>query len=418
VIATRIKALLRRFRWRLTDKINPKPVAIDFPPLPLSRPLRIGFVVCDPAKWGLSSILQELHADPDFEVGFYLTLSDVHLRLPHQHRSEKFSKVQAFFANLGTIWGTLYNSETDTVASSEIIDCDVVFIQQPWGMQDLPRLLSGRIRTAFVHYGVPVIKNDRMQFGLPDFHPFLWRYFVATEVHADAIRATIGPQPSVIRITGHPKFDAYLSAAPQRKQCLDWPNPGDEGRKRVIFAPHHSFENDSLCLGTFEWSGQNMLDLVHKHPEIDFLLRPHPNMAIGLLRSGIMTSQAWEAFNENWAASPNARLFDGNPYFDVFRTSDVLITDSGSFLAEYLPTGAPLIRLERADAAPLNDFGKKLDKGFYKARNRSELEAIFTDVVEMEHDPLEKIRFELVPLLIPFTQSAAEIIAHELRVSM
>ncbi|WP_299929926.1 hypothetical protein [uncultured Pelagimonas sp.] len=282
-------------------------------------------------------------------------------------------------------------------------------------MQDLPRRLAGRVRTAYVHYGMAVIKNDQMQFGLPDFHPFLWRYFLPTQAHVDAINHSAGPRPPKMCVTGHPKFDAYLRPALPRDQCLSWPNPLAAQRKRVIFAPHHALEPGSLQLGTFAWSGPAMLQIAQAHPEIDFLLRPHPNMALGLSRSHVMNAQEWQAYRAAWQALPNAALFEDTPYFDTFRSSDAMVTDSGSFLAEYLPTERPLIRLERVDAAPLNSFGQTFAAGFYTADNQADLETRFAELILEGKDPLAQTRADLVPLLVPFALPAADKIVAELR---
>ncbi|WP_425041382.1 hypothetical protein [Primorskyibacter sp. S187A] len=295
----------------------------------------------------------------------------------------------------------------------ERLDADVVFIQQPWGMQDLPRRLARHTRVAYVHYGMPVISNDTMQFGLAQFHPWLWRYYAPTRLHADMIQAAQGSKPPHICITGHPKFDTFLTPEPPRRDVEIW--PGEATRKRVIVAPHHGLERGSLGLGTFAWSGPTLLDVARKHPEIDFLLRPHPNMALGLMRSRIMTEAQWEHYKAQWSALPNGVVQDGGSYWDVFRSSDALITDSGSFLAEYLPTGAPLIRLEQNCAAPLNAFGQTLAEAFYKVSNSGELETVFENLIVQGNDPLRNTRAKIAAQLTPFERPAAEMIIEDLR---
>ena len=409
--AQRGLALLRRAGFRLRDRLRPPAPARPALPAP-DRPLRVGFVVCESAKWGLGSVLDALRATPGIEVGFYTALSDVALRMDPPARRADYARQRAFFAGLGPIWGALYDATRDRLAPLSVIDCDLVFIQQPWGMQDLPRRLAGRVRCAYVHYGMPVISNDAMQFGLPDFHPWLWRHYVPTETHAEAV-AGDGPRPERLRVTGHPKFDAYRPPAPPRAAVTAWPNAGEPTRKRVVFAPHHALEPGSLGLGTFAWSGAAMLALARRHARVDFLLRPHPNMALGLQRSGVMTPPEWEAWKAAWAALPNAALFEHAPCWEVFRTSDAMVTDSGSFLAEYLPTGRPLIRLERKGAAPLNGFGARLAPAFYRTGDAAGLERLFADVVLAGKDPLRKPREEATALLVPFDRPAAALIAED-----
>lgn len=401
-------ALLRRAGFRLRDGLRP-------PALPApGRPLRVGFVVCESAKWGLGSVFEALRETPGIEAEFYPALSDVALRMDPAARRADYARQRGFFAGLGPVRGDLYDATGDRLAPLSVIDSDLVFIQQPWGMQDLPRRLSGRVRCAYVHYGMPVILNDAMQFGLPDFHPWLWRHYLPTDSHAEAV-AGGGPRPDRLYVTGHPKFDAYLPPAPPRAAVTAWPNAARTGRRRVIFAPHHALERGSLGLGTFAWSGAAMLALARQNPQVDFLLRPHPNMALGLERGGLMSAPEWQAWKETWAALPNAALFEHAPYWEVFRTSDTMITDSGSFLAEYLPTGRPLIRLERDGAAPLNGFGTRLAPAFYRTGDAAGLNRLFSDVVLADNDPLRTARQEAARLLVPFDRPAAAIIAEDVR---
>ncbi len=410
----RFRALVRRLRWRLRDHVSGAPQArlAAPPPQPRAR-LRVGFIVCTSAKWGLDSVVAALRDRPEVACGFYPTLSDVDLRRSPAQRRANYARERAFFAARAPILADLYDTGRDAMMPAEAIDCDIAFIQQPWGMQDLSRRLAGRVRTAYVHYGMPVIANDRMQSGLPDFHPFLWRYFAATEPHAARIRAGGMVREAALRVTGHPKFDIYHSPAPARDAVALWPHASETGRMRVIYAPHHGLGPGTLQLGTFAWSGPAMLDLARRHSEVDFIFRPHPNLGLELARSGVMRADQWQSWLQSWQEGPNTALSLDGGYFDMFRTSDLLITDSGSFLAEYLPTNRPLLRLVRDEATPLNDFGQRLAAGFYTARDPAQMEALFHQIAQ-GHDPLAPARAQAAGLLRPGAMRAAEAIAEDL----
>lgn len=406
----RFEALARRMCWRLRDRLLGAPQAAPLAAPPRVRgALQVGFVVSTSAKWGLDSVLATLRDRPEVDCGFYMTLSDVDLRRAPAQRRAHYVRERAFFAARAPILGDLYDPARDRIWPAESIACDIAFIQQPWGMQDLPRRLTGRVRTAYVHYGMPVIANDRMQAGLPDFHPFLWRYFAASDLHAARVRAGAKVQEAALRVTGHPKFDIYHSPPPARDAVALWPRAADTGRLRVIYAPHHGLGPNTLRLGTFAWSGPAMRDLARCHPEVDFILRPHPNLGLELARSGIMRADQWQGWLQDWQNGANTALSLDGDYFDLFRTSDLMITDSGSFLAEYLPTMKPLLRLLRDDATPLNDFGQQLGTGFYTARDRAQMEALFSQIVQ-GHDPLAAARAQAAQLLRPATLRAADAI--------
>lgn len=414
VVHFRTRSLLRRLGWRLRDRISaPSRQA----PLPVPRrtgPLRVGFVVCMSSKWALQSILEELQAQPDVECGIYITLSDLSLRYTPAKRRQDYRTQRAFFSDRAPIWADLYDLETDRIQPLSLIDCDIIFIQQPWGMQDLPRRLSGRVRCAYVHYGVPVIANERMHYGLPDFHPFLWRYFVPTSVHAQALSSSGHVPPEAVRIVGHPKLDIYQTPSPERNAVTLWAHPEQRDRQRVIYAPHHGLGAESLKLGTFDWSGATMLALTRKFRNVDFILRPHPNLGYELMRGGMMSHSDWQQYLDDWRHGENTSLSLDGDYFDLFRTSDALITDSGSFLAEYLPTGKPLIRLTRSGSTPLNQFGMSLSAGFCEVQESHQLEQLFETVIVRGVNPCAAHQARLMQLLLPYRESAAGVIVTDL----
>lgn len=421
VFIWRVRAVFRRLYWRLTDwktgtrapTLALKPVNKNLATLKnINRKINVGFVVCDPAKWSVNSLFHRLQNDPAFNCGFLCTLSDTDLRLGPAERPARYARTRKFFANIGPIWGDLYHSETDRMHPSGAIQCDIVFIQQPWGMQDLPRQLAGRVLSAYVHYGFAIISNDRMQFQLPDFHRYLWTYFAQTDAQRASILGDsadgIGPPQTVLAV-GYPKLDAYLAPACARSTAGLWPHSDDTSRRRVIFAPHHAFGASTLNLATFTWSGPAMLALAKRHPEIDFVLKPHPNMGHSFRRGADIGGQSYDEWLAEWACGANRLVFDSGLYFDLFRSSDVMITDSGSFLAEYLPTGQPIIRLINPGAAAFNASGAALADAFYPAQDSKALQQTFDQLI-LGQDPLAPIRQHKRALVIPFDRPSAQII--------
>lgn len=417
--------LLRRLGWRLRDRIvgHPAPSALAEAAVQRARaavaagrPLRVGFVVATGAKWSNDPLFRALLDDPGFEPGFFCALSDTALRLRPAARRDEYARERAFFAGRGPILGDLYDPARDRVAPLSALTCDLAILQQPWGMQDLPRRLAGRIPALYVHYGFPVILNDRMQFGLPDFHPFLWRHVVASEGHKRAMLAAApGTDPARLLVAGYPKLDVYRAPAPARDSVAAWPRAADTGRLRVIFAPHHAFGAGTLGMATFEWSGPAMLALARAHPEVDFVLKPHPNLEHGLDRSGALTPAQRRAFFADWRGLPNTGIVEGGHYFDLFRSSDAMVTDSGSFLAEYLPTGRPILRLQADPPAALNPVGQSLEGAFYAADTPEGLRGFFDRVVIGGDDPLAPTRQAALPLVMPFDQPASAIVHAHLR---
>ena len=92
-------------------------------------------------------------------------------------------------------------------------------------------------------------------------------------------------------------------------------------------------------------------------------------------------------------------------YFDIFKTSDLMITDCCSFLAEYLPTEKPLIRLINRKSKPLNFLGDKITSEYYYAHNKEELNTLFKEL-KAGNDYKKEERLKLVQEVIDLNNPA------------
>ena len=114
-------------------------------------------------------------------------------------------------------------------------------------------------------------------------------------------------------------------------------------------------------------------------------------------------------YNE-WNKLPNTFFYNDPEYFDIFKDSDALITDCGSFLAEYLPTKKPILRLVKLNNFRYNEIGEKLVKSYYKATNNNSINKFITDVVVNEDDVLRDNRLSNLPLVQPNPKGAGKFI--------
>ena len=91
-----------------------------------------------------------------------------------------------------------------------------------------------------------------------------------------------------------------------------------------------------------------------------------------------------------------------------------MITDCGSFLAEYGATGHPLIHLWCLHNAevPL-ESSQRLWNGFYRATNPEEMFSAFESVLERKDDPKREYRIRTIhELQLRGTNASANIIRY------
>ena len=362
-------------------------------------PLRVTFLANDRAKWNATPLVEEMRRR-GWDVGIALALTDAR-DLDRAGRQESYQREREYFTELDAYLHTLYDPDADRAVPVETLDTDVVFYQQPWGMRDFPRRMVGRSLAAYMHYGFVIMANHGMHYNIGTFHSYLWRYFTQTEEHRLMHLAHDPSAADRLVVTGYPKLDVYVDIDPtERVDHHLWASTSGAA-KRMIFAPHHSLGQDNLRMSTFRWTGRAMLDLAREHQDIQWVYKPHPTLKYSVVKNGVMTRDEYRAYEASWDEQPNAAVYDSGDYFDLFRSSDGLITDCGSFLAEYLPTGNPIIRLVEADSIPLNDVGTALSPAFYEAHDLERLHELFTAVVLRGEDPLAGERVAAATKLFP-----------------
>lgn len=387
LIFARAQELVRRATWQITDRVSPSQQSVIAPQRGTEdAALRIVFLVCESSKWTQQTLFQTLAATPGFDVSFAVTLSDLGKRMPLAQRAKYHDQQMACFSEYGPVSDTLFTAP-DLLRDPRSLHADLVFVQQPWGMQDVPRRLAGHIACAHVSYELGVIDDPTTQYALPNFHPWLWRLFVPSPTHQRIAARVVGTHiASRIAVSGSPRLEAWRHQLNAEK-----PRVASEPLC-VVWAPHHSITRRSLRLGTFAWSAPIMLAMASAQPQIRFRLRPHPILWHRLDCEKPGTAQCFRAA---WLALPNTEVSEDGDALPVLLSADALITDSASFLAEFMVTGRPILRLTRPDSVGLSEFGAALAPGFYACSTPEQLNQIFEQVILKKTDPLQTIRAAL-----------------------
>ena len=124
-----------------------------------------------------------------------------------------------------------------------------------------------------------------------------------------------------------------------------------------------------------------------------------------IVADGIMTENEVKEYYDEWAQI--GRVYDSGDYFDIFKTSDLMITDCGSFLAEYLLSDKPLIRLVNSKGIAMNKLGCLFTDSYYNAYTNEELLKYFVELVQNKNDYLKEHRMKMSKLLIDRNEAAA-----------
>ena len=357
--------------------------------------IKVVFLVSENQKWAYQGIYNNFAKDERFEPLVLISLLKcVHdgLDKTRMNLDENYN----FFKSRGMNVDFCYKN--GEYISLEKFEPDIVFYEQIWELPEIyyPQNVSKFALTCYVDYGLALFSNPWNY--SKNFHCYLWRFFVDNVLNLKTYQKHNKSARRNCISFGYPKLDVYINSNENEINLNDiWKNAD---RKRIIYAPHHSFEKGGLNLATFQSNGEFILKFAKQHPETTWVFKPHPRFKSAVISNGLMTGDEIDNYYKEWEKIGN--IYAQGNYFDVFKTSDLLITDCCSFLAEYLPTEKPIIRLRNPKAKKFNEFGYRIDNVCYTANNNEELEYFFNKLLNLGIDEKYKSRIDLLPSIIDF----------------
>lgn len=232
------------------------------------------------------------------------------------------------------------------------------------------------------------------------FHNLLWRYYLEVPVMGKLSKKYSRSKGRNTVVVGYPGIEKLIAKdyIPSSKV---WKEDNNQ-KKRIIWAPHHTIEETEVCnYSCFLKYSEFMIDLAKKYQEeVQFAFKPHPLLKNKLEK--LWGKDKTDAYYSCWDKMPNTCLSEGE-YIDLFRTSDAMIHDSGSFIAEYLYVNKPVMRT--LNGTPLTDefnpFALKCLDNYYLAETAADIETFVRNVISsidtMKEQRTKFIEEEMMP---------------------
>ncbi len=231
-------------------------------------------------------------------------------------------------------------------------------------------------------------------------HNLAWRLYLATEIHRGVSRDLADNRGENVRVVGEPKLDLFAAEA----SSDPWKQPGDgKKRKRLIWAPHFSVVSYNMFdRPDFNWTYRIMRGLAEQYADrLQIAFKPHPRLKAELYQHPEWGKERTDEFYAFWENSPTTQLETGD-YIDLFKTSDAMIHNCGSFTAEYLmvnkPAGYTTGNLEEIKA-DMNDFGRACQDAHYTLTSAEDIRDFIDRVVLGGEDNMSAERERAINLL-------------------
>lgn len=357
--------------------------------------LKVIFLCMECSKWGADILYQMLERHPMFEpLVVLIPAYTVHKGKDLTKKSLEYNF--DFFKNKDIKVELAYNTIKQKYISLDKFEPDIVFYEQQYDLPPKYSLdkISKSSLCMYFPYGYENL--DFRNNYTDNFHKHLFAYFVECQENLERYEHYKKGNSKNCIITGYPKLDYFVY---HKKHSYD-------NKLKVIYAPHHSFKKQSLRFGTFRENGEFILNWAKKHSEIEWIYKPHPRLKIELLDNKIMTQKQIERYWKQWQEI--GEIHESGDYLKLFDSSSCLVTDSISFLVEYLPTQKPIIQLYNKQHYPYNSIGEEISKILYKSTTNEMLNDLLNEVVLSRNDYMKEKRIELISSLFDFNQSASE----------
>lgn len=357
--------------------------------------VNVMFVVPNLPMWRAQGLLDLLRLDKRFNL-FIVAKSPTSFTEKENQRNVR--ALRDFFSEQGVFFNALIETEAKQLLDQ--VNPDVVFYTQPPDMSSPNSefvYLRDRLH-AYIPYGFMSL-NKSWNYNL-FFHNIAWRFYLPTELHLKTARIWSDCKGENVRIVGEPHADDFIYGEYREV----WHCGSD--KKRIIWAPHFQINHNGMFnRPSFIWTCDVMVEIAKLYKDrIHFAFKPHPRLYSELCNHPDWGEAKTKAYYDLWNAMPNSQVETGG-FINLFKGSDALIHDCGSFLAEYMFVTKPCMFVthnEKSAQDDLCEFGQKCFGLHSVGHNKDEIIRFIEDVVlkgkdEKRHEREEFFNQYLVP---------------------
>lgn len=359
--------------------------------------LKIAFYVYDSCKWKCQTIYDEMTKNPRFEPIVIVTRNAVkNLDNPSYQSKEEILETYSFFKNKKMNVELAYDFEKGKHIPFKKFNPDIIIYQHPWYVETSqgPVVCSKFALTAYIPYDISTTTLPT-EYNLR-FYQYVENYYLINEDLKDFYAPLMDNKGKNLKAVGAPTLDVIKNI--------------DSDKKYIIYAPHWTINHEkTIAYSTFKENGKFILEYAQKHPEFNWVFKPHPMLKKAIIDNNFMSIKETEKYYSDWGKIGRA-CYDGD-YYDLFNESKLMITDCSTFLLEYFATGKPLIRLVSPNSGEFNIITKNIIKHFYNVENLNELEKTLQTILIEEKDEL---RSEREKASSQYTQNATKNIIQDL----
>lgn len=292
--------------------------------------IRVIFLAIHKSVWKVDPVFQRMLSDPFFEP---IILVCPYISYGEERMWENMRECLAYFKEKGYPTHSSYNQAEQRWIKLDELAPDIVFFTNPHDLTQKEYYEDAYLSylSCYVPYAHDISKYDNYvsQYN-QNFHNSIWKLFVPHYEDLDIFRTYSQRKGENITVSGYPSCEVFF----QSKGQSPW-RPQEQRKLKIIWAPHHTINDPALPYSNFLLLAEFFKNLSFEFiDKAQFAFKPHPT-----LKSKLFIHPDWGVEKANqyykyWQEGENTQLEEGD-YAELFKWSDCMIHDSGSFLAEY-----------------------------------------------------------------------------------
>lgn len=348
------------------------------------------FIVSTMSMWrcqGLSELLKE---DARFSVKVVVYPFS---NYDDESREREYKIAEEYFLKQDVDFQSVQTSE-EYIRMKREFRPDIIFYPQPYDGLYGNALEWEQNRDCLLAYEPYCLAMSVQWIGYNmKFHNLAWKHYQPSELHIAQARTVAFNKGENLVCVGEPRADDFSDSV----EKSPWKKIDDgKARKRVIWAPHFQiFNRGYVNRPEFLWASQRMVEIAKKYEDVlQIAFKPHPKLRTSLYNHPDWGKEKTDRHYQLWEEMANTQIADGE-YVDLFKTSDAMIHNCGSFSAEYLYARKPVAYLTQNEENVrhyLNEFGNKCIDCHYLLQSEDAIDNFVKNVVLGGNDTLKELR--------------------------
>ena len=342
--------------------------------------IEVVFFAMNVPMWRYEGVYKLLSMDNRFNCHIVLTVNSL---VSKDSQAEDLQRLRQYFKSKGINFIDHEMQDTNGYDVRKNINPDILFYPQHYGRMhpenhNYTHFLSKLL--CYIPYGVSALssRNWSWQYDLT-FQNFAWKLYYPFSYNKKESEAVSKNHARNMVISGYPNMDYYLNDTVNDV----WKLP-TQSHKRLIWAPHFTIADSSaLNRSNFLQMSQLMLDVAESfRDKLQIAFKPHPRLKLELYMHPEWGKEKTDLYYNKWAGMENTMLETGD-FIDLFKSSDAMIHDSGSFMIEYMFVNKPVafVVKDLSTHEELSDFGQEILNQHYLVKDKEEIISFIENVV-------------------------------------